>query len=276
MSATSFANPTRPRGTLGISLSTLDASLILQYSVGLIDDFPSSSSTQYNGSGNLTMIDQGINPGMVIEIPIFIDNGLNIYGFKGGVNFNADILAFDTLIFSNQFSNYFLEYNANSIGTVKIASAGGKVDINHGHFATIVFEVSEEFNYETEVSLIDWEWNDGYLVSQPVSMNITYGLGIENDLIPKTFALHQNYPNPFNPVTQIRYDLPKPSFVEINIYDLMGRVVRNFISSSKNLGYHTEIWNATNNSGEPVSAGVYIYTIRAGDFKQTKKMLLLK
>ena len=186
------------------------------------------------------------------------------------------ILSYNSNSLSFSKAAYILSVPEGILGSVKIASAGGKVDINHGHFATIVFEVSEEFNYETEVSLIDWEWNDGYLVSQPVSMNITYGLGIENDLIPKTFALHQNYPNPFNPVTQIRYDLPKPSFVEINIYDLMGRVVRNFISSSKSLGYHTEIWNATNNSGESVSAGVYIYTIRAGDFKQTKKMLLLK
>jgi len=57
---------------------------------------------------------------------------------------------------------------------------------------------------------------------------------------------------------------------------MMGREIRNLVNSSMNAGYHTALWNATNDNGNPVSAGMYIYTIHAGDFVQTRKMILLK
>ena len=85
-----------------------------------------------------------------------------------------------------------------------------------------------------------------------------------------------NYPNPFNPVTTLRYDLPEPSNVNIIIYDMLGRLVKNLVSSQQNAGYKSIQWNATNNTGQPVSAGLYLYSIEAGQFRQTKKMVLLK
>ena len=93
---------------------------------------------------------------------------------------------------------------------------------------------------------------------------------------PITYNLHNAYPNPFNPVTTLRYDLPEDGFVNITIYDMMGRVVSNLVSSRQNAGYKSIQWNATNNHGKPVSAGVYLYQIQAGEFVQTKKMVLLK
>jgi hypothetical protein len=98
----------------------------------------------------------------------------------------------------------------------------------------------------------------------------------DNQLYPKTFALHQNYPNPFNPITQIKYDLPEDALVKITIYDLMGRSIKSLVNSKQTAGYRSIQWNATNNIGEPVSAGMYIYMIQAGQFRQTKKMVLLK
>jgi len=90
------------------------------------------------------------------------------------------------------------------------------------------------------------------------------------------FILIQNHPNPFNPVTTLQYDLPEDAMVNITIYDMMGRVVSNLVSSQQNAGYKSVQWNATNNAGQPVSAGLYLYTIQAGEFRQTKKMVLLK
>ena len=99
---------------------------------------------------------------------------------------------------------------------------------------------------------------------------------IEGDAIPKVFHLYQNYPNPFNPVTSLRYDLPEDGLVNITIYDMMGRVVKTLVNDSQTAGYKSIRWNATNDRNEPVSAGLYLYTIQAGDFRQTKKMVLLK
>jgi hypothetical protein len=99
---------------------------------------------------------------------------------------------------------------------------------------------------------------------------------IDKPQIPSTFAIHQNHPNPFNPVTTLQYDLPEDAMVNITIYDMMGRVVSNLVSSQQNAGYKSVQWNATNNKGQPVSAGLYLYTIQAGNYTQTKKMVLLK
>jgi len=94
--------------------------------------------------------------------------------------------------------------------------------------------------------------------------------------LPATYNIHQNYPNPFNPVTTLRYDLPEQANVNIIIYDMLGRQVRTLLNQTQDAGYRSVIWNATNDYGNPVSAGVYLYKIQAGEFVQTKKMVLLK
>ena len=86
----------------------------------------------------------------------------------------------------------------------------------------------------------------------------------------------ENYPNPFNPVTTISYDLPKESLVSITIYDMLGNKVKTLINAQQRSGYHTLNWDATNNFGGKVSAGMYIYTIQAWEFSQANKMVLLK
>ena len=94
--------------------------------------------------------------------------------------------------------------------------------------------------------------------------------------LPLNFGLKSAYPNPFNPVTHLSYDLPQNEMVNITIYDMMGRVIKTLVNSSQNAGYKSVQWNATNDKNEPVSAGLYLYTIQAGEFRRTRKMVLLK
>ena len=103
-------------------------------------------------------------------------------------------------------------------------------------------------------------------------------LGIKNrpDVMPSNYFLSQNFPNPFNPITTLKYELPEDSFVDVTIYDMLGNVVNNLINTNQSSGYKSVQWDATNNQGEPVSAGVYLCKIQAGDFVDTKKMILLK
>ena len=98
----------------------------------------------------------------------------------------------------------------------------------------------------------------------------------ESTVLPYKFVLHQNYPNPFNPITSLRYDLPNDGLVNITIYDMMGRIVKTLVNSSQTAGFKSVQWNATNDRNEPVSAGLYLYTIQAGEYRKTKKMVLLK
>jgi hypothetical protein len=129
-----------------------------------------------------------------------------------------------------------------------------------------------EGNYEYWITAVDLNGNE----SDP-SIIVTVTLAIDNGLaVPMEFALQQNYPNPFNPSTQIQYALSTDANVSIAIYDLVGRKIRTLVNEQVNAGYHSTLWNATNEMGAPVSAGVYIYTITANDFRDVKKMILLK
>jgi len=88
--------------------------------------------------------------------------------------------------------------------------------------------------------------------------------------------INQNYPNPFNTITTINYELPKATNVEISIYNLMGRIVKNLINTNQNSGYKYVIWDGTNNNGKMVSGGMYFYSIKTNIFSKTRKMILLK
>ena len=132
---------------------------------------------------------------------------------------------------------------------------------------------------------IDWASGDynshsdllNYRIHDIASMFENLELDNDNDVqSPSSFKLYSNYPNPFNPVTSLSYDLPEDSFVSITIYDMLGNEINQLVNKVQNSGYKSIQWNATNNQGQPVSAGVYLYTIEAGEYTQTKKMILLK
>jgi len=99
---------------------------------------------------------------------------------------------------------------------------------------------------------------------------------VDENQIPRNFKLFSPYPNPFNPVTTLRYDLPEHSYVNVTIYDMLGREIKTLVNTIQDAGFKSVIWDATNDHGKPVSAGVYLYQIQAGEFVQTKKMVLLK
>ena len=101
-------------------------------------------------------------------------------------------------------------------------------------------------------------------------------LNIEDEGVPTEFALHDNYPNPFNPTTTLRFDLPEISDITLTIYNMLGQKVKTFNMQGTPAGYHRITWDATNDLGDPVGAGVYIYQLYAKDLVKTKKMVLLK
>lgn len=93
---------------------------------------------------------------------------------------------------------------------------------------------------------------------------------------PTEFSLLQNYPNPFNPSTTIEYQVPTRSTVEINVYNETGQLVRRLIEDTKEAGIHSVLWDGKDSQGRVVSSGTYFYQVRAGNFVDAKKMLLLK
>ncbi len=94
--------------------------------------------------------------------------------------------------------------------------------------------------------------------------------------LPEGFTLCPNYPNPFNPVTNISFYLPRTEYIRLTVYNLAGQQVLQLYSGIKPLGQHQIQWNGRNQHGQAVSTGMYLYQIKAGEFVQTRKMLLLK
>ncbi|NWF49877.1 MAG: T9SS type A sorting domain-containing protein [Ignavibacteriaceae bacterium] len=117
-------------------------------------------------------------------------------------------------------------------------------------------------------------WNETYFMR--ATIQTTTSVAEISNLIPDKFELTQNFPNPFNPTTQFRYALPEGKNVKIIIYDIRGREVAVLVNNYQAAGTYEVTWNGKNNAGQQVASGTYIYSVQAGDFVQTKKMVLLK
>ena len=96
------------------------------------------------------------------------------------------------------------------------------------------------------------------------------------DRMPTQFSLEQNYPNPFNPTTMIAYNLPTTADVKLHVYNVLGSKIATLVNQKQAAGSYQVSWNAVDDFGRPVSAGVYFYRIEAGGFSKTMKLLLVK
>ena len=97
------------------------------------------------------------------------------------------------------------------------------------------------------------------------------GINHQTQELPKNFKLYNNYPNPFNPTTTIKFDLPKKSYVQMIIYDILGKTVSTLVDENREAGSYEVEWNGSN-----YSSGTYFYKLSAGDFVDVKRMILLK
>jgi hypothetical protein len=119
--------------------------------------------------------------------------------------------------------------------------------------------------------------NTKYAVSLLQKALGTYPLDVKTiNRIPTIYALNQNYPNPFNPSTTISFSLPQTQNVRVDVFDILGNLVKTMVNGSYPVGTHQVIWNGVDKNGARVSSGVYIYRLIAGPFTSTKKMLLMK
>ena len=115
--------------------------------------------------------------------------------------------------------------------------------------------------------------------------NSQYGVGVFSSgtlevtdmlAVPEEYYLTQNYPNPFNPTTTISFSVPSEGHVQINVYDITGRLITTLVDRNFSEGYHNVVWDGKDISGLDVSAGLYIYNLQAEGMSLTRKMVLMK
>jgi hypothetical protein len=94
--------------------------------------------------------------------------------------------------------------------------------------------------------------------------------------VPTTFRLLGNYPNPFNPETTIAFEMPAPANISLRIYNLRGQQIRNLFEGKIDAGRHQLVWDGTNDLGDKVASGIYLYVLKAGAIAISKKLALVE
>jgi hypothetical protein len=137
---------------------------------------------------------------------------------------------------------------------------------------SLVFRTTSEIE-NSFVEVTDSQVRDGNFAVNTVALPAP----VQIQTRPEAFALANNYPNPFNPATTIKYALPEASTVRLEVFNVVGQVVRTLVADHQNAGRYVVQWDAANDNGHSLSSGIYFYRLQAGsEFLEVKKMLLLK
>ena len=173
-------------------------------------------------------------------------------------------------------STIFSEEHINSIIDSSVNELGDAVDRNFSKWPILgTYVWPNYYVFETHEQEVDYlkswisdrlEWMDSEILL----------LKTESSIKPENFYINEAYPNPFNPYTTLSYYLPNNETVHIKIFDIMGRQVKTFFMLDQIAGYGSIQWNGTNDYDQRVSSGLYLYTIQAGNFRGTKKMVILE
>jgi len=152
--------------------------------------------------------------------------------------------------------------------------------------AGLLYDPEDDGTYLPRSMGVHEHWNNAN--DKQYTRNLGTGEGIELVQIsgttdikeilqqPVIFYLENNFPNPFNPSTKFRYAIAEGRNVSLTIYDVNGRKINEIINKYQNSGTYEATWNGTDESGQQVASGTYIYTFRAGNFIQSRKMVLMK
>ncbi len=154
-------------------------------------------------------------------------------------------------------------------GTVRLTTNGGET-----WFTDPYFNSPSTRNYKT-VSCVHKQTNTYYAMSDSLfyvsDIPIIAGINIISSEIPENFSLSQNYPNPFNPMTKIKFQLPNKGFVNLKVFDMLGKEVGILVNEDLSAGTYEYEWNAVN-----LPSGIYFYRLYTGNYTETKKMILVK
>jgi hypothetical protein len=220
-------------------------------------------------------LNSGIQKGMILSSPyLIIRTGLDTVNIQAGETYSFSIYPPTSLTGNNRITiryadsdldiGYGIKGRESSLkvfhwneSSNQWEQIGGTVDTIQNEVSTAITDLGAYAAFTTEL-LTDVKDNE------------------QGSVIPDRFELKQNYPNPFNANTTIKFSLKTSEEVQINIYNVSGQKVRNLLEKKMPAGIHQVIWDGKDDFGKEVSSGVYFYQVQAGDYKETKKMILLK
>jgi hypothetical protein len=183
----------------------------------------------------------------------------------------------------------FVVYNSGDLNLSILNIKSTEPSFSISPTSTIIAPSDSQYFYLTAISN-DSKSKQGYLIFTDNSKDTQDSMFVEltiktNEqfvgILPSSYSLEQNYPNPFNPTTMIGYQLPVDSYVNLKIFNSLGQEIKVIVNEVQLAGYHSSIWDATNNEGLSLPSGVYFYRINVSSsdheiFSQVKRMVWLK
>ena len=235
------------------------------------------------------------------EVPLILQNDEDLVAMDIPLQYSAGVTLTD-VTFTGTRVDYFDAKMANIdeannrviLGLINMVyenkPALSKVVSNDNVIAKLTFRVDDlsldEFTIEPfssqspshDLTLIYNDYSDGTPVVTTITPEFENGavsLRIGQP-IPESFSVAQNYPNPFNPSTEISYALPEAGNVNVEIYNILGQQVKTLVNEFQDAGSYTVTWGGDDQTGSTVASGVYFYRVTAGQYKDVKKMVLMK
>ncbi|MBC8182392.1 chitobiase/beta-hexosaminidase C-terminal domain-containing protein [candidate division KSB1 bacterium] len=298
-----FTNPNRDSIAADVSgnaaVKSLDASYILRYISNLITSFPVEQPLLGNKQLNISNNRTGVSVGFITQaqfthqqdssviVPIEIGDfgGKNIFSADIKLAYNPNILKAKNASTTGTVGQSWgsAVYRVIDSGKILIAMAGIQPLSQSGILVNITFDVLGSPDETSPLTFEELLLNEGDPASviQDGVFRVAHPSNIDmyDAVVPTTFALHQNFPNPFNPVTTIRYDVPLHSNgikILLIIYDIRGKHVQTLINTIHTSGSYEIEWDGRDETGREMSSGIYLFRLCAGNFIQTKKMILVQ
>ena len=234
-----------------------------------------------NAEFALSLGSERVVAGELVAVDVSLANVEAVVGYGFALNYEADKFEFvsvapadEDLLTSTGGETLFHHVVADGQITVATGMYNGTAVSGGGDVVQFVFRVLREFEDNARFEIADGLVFDPSQLQNPA---VVAGV-LELQSTPREFALHQNFPNPFNPDTTIKYDLAESADVTLQIYNVLGQVVRTLVASeAQNAGRYQIRWNGMDDRGVPVSSGVYFFQISAeGKFHDVRKLMLLK
>jgi len=230
---------------------------------------------QFNETQIFTVTDVTINSqGNAVPEPELVNTGDITTGGDDAEAYEGVLVKIQDLTVTNPFSD-----GSSNFGefTVDDGTGGLRVDdLAAGFNGNLDSSFVQDQAIESITGVHYFSFSNYKLVPRNSEDVVLTPNAVSDDFVPFTFALEQNYPNPFNPATNISYQVAEMSEVKIEIFNILGQKVRTLVNTVQPPGVYKLQWRGVNDAGVPVSSGVYLYKMRAGDFHKVQKMLFLK
>ncbi len=181
-------------------------------------------------------------------------------------------------------SVYIMKDTYDPTGVLYDSTKGGISLINHlrynrdiPYYYNVNFSTAATGQFLSDAGELFLKHSRPFTSKDEFTFNPTVLMNVRNsETVPDNFSLEQNYPNPFNPSTTIAYSLPHRTTVAITVSNLLGQTISTIVNGEFDAGNYTAVWNGKDRMDRPVASGIYFYTLRAGNFHSTKKMMLMK